>query len=119
MPFIKLSVWADAGPATPSARHIPSAVLPSAILIMSAASDRGRRDMRRHEQEVAALRRHHAEFGRRRLRAHAEEAERRADQDDLAEAQGEKHEDRRNAVERQIAPDQRAVRYADGATGLH
>ena len=43
--------------------------------------------MWRHEQEVAALGRHHAEFGGRRLRAHAEEAERCADQDDLAEAQ--------------------------------
>ena len=77
------------------------------------------RDVGRHEQEVAALRRHHAEFGGRRLRAHAEEAERRADQDDLAKAKGEEHEDRRNAVQRQVAPDQRAVRHADRAAGFH
>jgi hypothetical protein len=124
--FMMVSVWAAAVPAIPNA----NATLRT-DLIMSAASDRGRRgmrrpkvggqhdhedgtardrrDMRRHEQEVAALRRHHAEFGGRRLRAHAEEAERRADQDDLAEAQGEKHEDRRNAVERQVAPDQSRV----------
>ena len=83
------------------------------------AQARDRRDVRRHEQEVAALRRHHAELGGRRLRAHAEEAQRRADQDDLAEAQGQEHEDGRDAVERQVAPDQRAVGDADGAAGLH
>src|SRR5271166_357125 len=47
---------------------------------------RNGRDMWRHEQEVAPLRRHHAELRGRRLRTQAEEAEPRADQDDLAEA---------------------------------
>src|ERR1700749_2965725 len=36
-------------------------------------------DVRRHEKEVASLRRHHAEFRGRRLRTQTEEAERRAD----------------------------------------
>ncbi len=75
--------------------------------------------MGRKEQRVAALRGHHAELGLRRAHTEPEKAQCGADQDHLAEAQRQEHEDGADAVEAQIANDQRAVRQPDGAARLH
>ena len=61
---------------------------------------------------------HHAQLGGRRLGAHAEKRQRRADQDDLAETQREEDEDGGDAVQREVAPDQREVGHAERTPGL-
>ena len=75
--------------------------------------------MRRDRQELAAVGGHAAQLGGRRLCAEAEERERRAQQDRLAELQRHVDQDGGPAVECEVAPDQGAVAEADGAAGFH